>query len=301
VHVRRLGVVPREVAGVGQSMAGEFVVDGADMCFVPRHPFVDGVVYALTVDGVVAATILRPAAAVATTVAVTAIYPSCAGVPLNLLRLYAHFSAPVREGLAQGAVELCREDTGETIEGAFLHMEPELWDRDHRRLTVLLDPGRIKRGLVPNQEAGYPLVEGVPVILRVGSSAARRYAVGPPVRARVDPALWRWEVPAAGSVDPLILGFDRPLDHALLRRCLWITDAAGLRLQGTVSIGDGEQSWRFEPVALWDAEPKVLVVDATLEDVAGNSVARVFDRDLDREEDAPLQVRRLRYDFACGV
>jgi hypothetical protein len=281
-------------------MAGDFAADGATVCFVPRYPFVDGMEYSLTVDGIAMAAILRPAPDVGTEVTVTAVYPSCAEIPLNLLRLYVHFSAPVREGLAQRTVRLCREDTGEPLQGAFLHMEPELWDRDHRRLTVLLDPGRIKRGLVPHEEAGYPLVEGVPVVLMVGPDAARRYMVGPAVRARVDPAAWGRRVPAAGSVNPLILDFDRPLDHALLGRCLRVADRAGVRVPGRVSCGPEERSWSFEPVSPWDSEPKLIVVDTTLEDVAGNSVSRVFDRDLSRGEDDPLEVPEVHHEFACG-
>jgi hypothetical protein len=309
---RRVGVAPSEVAGAAQPMAGAFALDGDVLRFTPRHPFVGGVSYSLMVDGVEVGRIVGalPAAAASATTAsaeVVAIHPSGGEVPLNLLRIYVHFSAAMSEGWAARAVRVRRADTGEALEGTFLHMEPELWDSEHRRLTLLLDPGRIKRGLLPQREAGYPLVQGVPVVvevaplfrdahgqpLRVG--AARGYAVGAPVRMRVDPSLWRWDVPAAGSVEPLRLGFDRPLDHALVGRCLRVVDASGDRVEGIVSVGDGEASWSFRPRVAWDAAPMTLVVDATLEDVAGNSVARVFDRDLEDRADDPLDVRRLSY------
>ena len=38
-------------------------------------------------------------------------------------------------------------DSGDTIAGALLSSEHELWDASRRRLTILLDPARIKRGL----------------------------------------------------------------------------------------------------------------------------------------------------------
>jgi hypothetical protein len=41
-----------------------------------------------------------------------------------------------------------------------------------------------------------------------------------------------------------------------------------------------------------------LVVDTILEDLAGNSLARVFDRDLSRPEDAPVDAARTTVDFA---
>jgi hypothetical protein len=41
------------------------------------------------------------------------------------------------------------------------------------------------------------------------------------------------------------------------------------------------------PAAPWTDAVHRLAVEPVLEDLAGNSVARVFDRDLDRAEDAP--------------
>jgi hypothetical protein len=43
-----------------------------------------------------------------------------------------------------------------------------------------------------------------------------------------------------------------------------------------------------------------LVVDTALEDIAGNAVAHVFDRDLDDPAQAPLEARRLAYPFTPG-
>ena len=99
---------------------------------------------------------------------VTGIYPTAAEVPRNLLRFYVWFSAPMSQGCAAGHVRLARDD-GEHIAGALLPAEHELWDAARRRLTVLLDPARIKRGLAGHQEAGYPLRSGEPFRLIIGS------------------------------------------------------------------------------------------------------------------------------------
>ena len=40
-------------------MAGRLVRDGDDLCFVPRFPFLDGTAYSVSVDGAVAATLVR--------------------------------------------------------------------------------------------------------------------------------------------------------------------------------------------------------------------------------------------------
>jgi hypothetical protein len=303
-----------------QPVAGRFEIDGDTVWFVPRFAFLAGTSYSLLVraldpagtDDVEEWAIARPEPTVEPTTQVVAIYPTADELPVNQLRLYVHFSGQMGEGRAASAISVRRADTAALLDGVFLPLEPELWDRGRQRLTVLLDPGRIKRGLAPNVEVGYPLAEGMPIVVEIGQSfrdaqglplrqaAQRRYHVGPPVRTRVDPAGWSWRPPAAGSVEALIIRFDRPLDHALLEHCLSVGDAGGAPLAGTVTIGPGEQSWRFAPASPWKPGRHVLTVDARLEDLAGNSVGRVFDRDLTRIDQAPLPVEAVTLGFVCS-
>ena len=42
----------------------------------------------------------------------------------------------------------------------FVEIQQELWDTNNTRLTVLFDPGRIKRGVLPNEQLGPPIVDG---------------------------------------------------------------------------------------------------------------------------------------------
>ena len=215
----RLALLPSEVLEtVGDfrlipPVAGGFTFECDSIYFVPRFPFVNGMSYSLLVDsggGVESPevwTIQRSSPASAPATGVVAIYPTAPELPVNLLRIYVHFSGPMSEGWAARTVRLHREDTGEVLEGAFLPPDPELWDPARRRLTMLLDPGRIKRGLIPNQEVGYPLIEGVPVRLVIGPefrdasgqpltvSAERGYRIGPAIRARINPGCWQLTVP----------------------------------------------------------------------------------------------------------
>ena len=324
---RRLAVLPSELVEAGvnlraiQPVAGRFEIDQDAICFVPRFPFLDGLSYSLLVDSVLEErpvdslevwTIQRPAPEGTPTTGVVTIYPSADELPVNQLKLYVHFSSPMSEDWAARAVHVRRADNDEPLEGVFLAMEPELWDRERRRLTLLLDPGRIKRGLAPNAEAGYPLIEGVPVIVTVDTEfrdaagrplrtgVERRYEIGPPVRVRVNPADWRYHCPTVGSTDPLTVEFDRPLDHGLLEHSLWVHDAAGVALAGRGSAGPGERCWRFEPQSPWEEGRRLVIVDPRLEDLAGNSLIRVFDRDLMRAEDAPADARHVAIDFTCA-
>ena len=321
-----LAVLPSEVVEADanlrkiQPIAGRFEIDQDAVYFAPRFPFLDGTSYSLlvapmpeerSVDSLEVWTIRRPAPEGTPTTRVVAVYPTAEELPVNQLKLYVHFSSPMSEGWAARSIHVRRADNDEPLDGVFLAMEPELWDRERRRLTLLLDPGRIKRGLVPNLEAGYPLIEGVPVIVTIESefrdaagrslrtSAERRYEIGPPVRIRVNPADWRYHCPTTGSTDLLTVEFDRPLDHALLQHSLWVHDGAGVALAGRGSVGPGERSWRFEPQSPWAEGRHLVIADPRLEDLAGNSLIRVFDRDLMRVEDAPTDARHIAIDFTC--
>ena len=180
-------------------MAGRLVRDGGDLCFVPRFAFLDGTAYTVTVDGATAAVLIRARPDRPATTEVTAIHPTAAEVPRNLLRLYVWFSAPMSEGYAARQIRLAG-DSGEVIAGALLPGEHELWDASRRRLTLLLDPARIKRGLASHRDAGYPLRPGEPFRLVIdrgfpdargrplaGASGGTRSAASAPRR----PGSWR--------------------------------------------------------------------------------------------------------------
>ncbi len=294
--------------------AGRWRASGDSLCFTPRFPFAAGTEYALVVrpDAVApgatrwveVAHLRRPIARTPPIASVVAIHPSTSDVPENLLRLSVTFSVPMDEGSAAGHVHLQDAD-GRDIPHALLAMPPELWDRPRRRLTLLLEPGRIKRGLVPNADLGSPLghtseatlvvdaemrdATGTPLV----AAARRSYRVGSAVRSRVDPELWRVAWPIAGSQDPLVVDFDRPLDRALALRCLRVATAAGESLRGHPALGAGEVRWLFTPAAPWPRETFELHVDTALEDLAGNSVRRVLDRDLRLLHDDPLTIAEV--------
>jgi hypothetical protein len=290
-------------------MAGRLVRDGDDVCFVPRFPFVDGRSYTVTVAGTAVAVLARPRPPRPAVTEVLAIYPTAAEVPRNLLRFYLWFSAPMSEGYAAEHVSLVDAVSGDPLTGALLPTAGELWSGDRRRLTVLLDPARIKRGLAAHREVGYPLRRGEPFRLVVGagfadaaghplrSPAERWYAVGPDERRRVDPAAWALATPPAGTREPFGAAFGRPLDHGLLRRCLHVTGPDGQPVPGLAEPGPQERSWRLTPRRPWVPGPHVLTVEDVLEDLAGNSVSRVFDRDLARPGDAPVLARPVTVTF----
>lgn len=320
-----LRIVPSELVGnidgieKLQTLPGTLDIDDEAVYFTPRFPFIDDTNYSLLVDtknvhltsGIPAiSSIARPQHVASSQTEVLGIYPSVTTLPVNQLRFYVHFSSPMSEDWAERSIHIHRGHDDEAIKGAFVE-GPELWDREHRRLTLLLDPARIKRGLVPNQELGYPLIENEPVVLRIdstyrdafgapiSSSAERRYQVGPSIRAKVDPSSWRYGIPSTGSRDPLRLHFERPLDNALIRNCIGIVGSNGKSISGTASVVPGEIEWQFQPQAPWQHGSHSIIVDPRIEDLAGNSVTRVFDRDLTRPQDDPRERSHVSLEFTC--
>lgn len=242
-----------------------------------------------------------PALALATIRAptrVVAIYPSAPRVPENLLKIYLEFSAPMRDGEAAARVRLL-DARGRTLEGAFLQVDEELWDPSRRRLTLLLDPGRVKRGLRAHRESGAPLQAGLAVTLAIDGGwpddagqplaepARQRWDVVAADRSSPAPERWRIDQPLAGTRAPLVVHFGEPLDRALLGRLLRVEDASGRLVPGDARVEPAESGWRFTPAAPWSDEAYTLVVDRRLEDLAANRPSALFDVDLTRRAIAP--------------
>jgi hypothetical protein len=184
------------------------------------------------------------------------------------------------------------DDRGREVPNAFLFLEEELWDPSGRRLTVLFDPGRIKRGLRANIEEGPPLRAGRRYRLVVdggwrdasggplGDDVSRTYDVTAADREPPSLERWRVSVPTAGSRVPLRVDFPEPFDRALLSSALAVSAPDGRRLTGGIDVEPGERTWLFTPDRPWQPGSYDLAISTLLEDVAGNSLRRVFDTDL---------------------
>jgi hypothetical protein len=299
----------------GPALLGRAECDGAHVRFVPRFPFVPGLAHRAILDlrrwgGPLATSDFTPPDRRGAPVTVVArVTPSGPDVPENLLRLYVHFSAPMRGGDVRNHVRLVDADGGAAVAAPFAEGGAPLWDPERRRLTLLLDPGRIKRGLAHQAELGSPLRAGRRYRLEV--DAGLRDAAGLPMRAgfahllevgpadheRPDPATWTLVPPRRGTRDPLRIGFAEPLDAALLEHALRV-ERAGAVLDGAVEVEPGARSWSFVPARAWANAPHVLVVDPRLEDLAGNNLRRAFDRDATREPAPPAMPPPARLPFS---
>ena len=293
-------VIEARLAGVDTSlpaMAGRVESFGDSTRFRPAFSFVPGESYRIKATSSVCSltldttfTLGKPKSLQRTRV--IAVFPTTNVLPMNQLKVYVHFSAPMRAGEAAAHARIVDDVTGRTVPDAFYSLEDELWDPEQTRLTLLFDPGRIKRGLKPNEELGLPLREGRCYRLIIdpawldanGDTLAvgfeKRFDVVAPDRAAPRVATWATSIPRAGSLGTLSVAFPEPLDHALLERSLVVRDSAGKPIGGRSIVSTGETGWLFVPRYAWRAGRYTLEVDTDLEDLAGNNLRRLFDTDL---------------------
>ena len=226
-------------------------------------------------------------------------------LPENHLRFYVHFSQPVAKGEAYQHLELL-DAAGAPVAGAFLELGEELWDPSSKRFTLLLDPGRIKQGLKPREDLGPILKAGRKYTLVVkrgwrdvdgrplSAEFRKPFTVGPAIDEPVDVSKWKFNQPAAGTMDSLVISFPRPLDRALLERLLAVVDRQGKPVPGRVAVTDAERRWEFRPQSAWSGDGYQLVVDTVLEDTAGNSIGRPFEIDEQRPITKTVQTEMVR-------
>ncbi|MEM6342092.1 MAG: hypothetical protein AAF729_13165, partial [Pseudomonadota bacterium] len=98
------------------------------------------------------------------------IYPTAELLPENLLRIYVYYPRPM--GADQGFDHVrVLDSAGAPVSGVFLAGREDLWSPDRRRLTLLLDPGRVKTGLVANETLGRAFVPGQSYAFEVSGDA----------------------------------------------------------------------------------------------------------------------------------
>jgi hypothetical protein len=222
------------------------------------------------------------------------IYPTSNCLPENLLRFYIYFSSPMRRGDALQQVHLL-DERGHIIPGVFLETGEELWNPTSTRLTVLLDPGRVKTGLRAHSQLGRALTAGESYQLMINpewqnaqgqplqTSFSKEFVVMPEFGTHPAIATWQQQPPQAGTRDPLQLRFPFPLDHISLLTRIQVLDEAEVPVPGKANILDDETLWQWTPDNPWTEKIYTIKVDPQLEDIAGNTLFGLFDQPSHRD------------------
>ncbi|MCS6852178.1 MAG: hypothetical protein NZ700_13530 [Gemmataceae bacterium] len=302
-NVLRLTLLDPETGREGLPVLGVYRRAPEGLSFTPRHALSPGHRYRVTLRRDAQPPVVHefevPAAKRGEPATVEAIYPTADVLPANLLKFYVHFSRPMRESREIFDQIRLVDDTGRAVPEPWRRLE--LWSADNRRLTLFIHPGRIKQGVNLREEEGpvlrpnrrYTLEIGAEVLDADGQPLGKLYRktfrTGPEEHRRPLPQEWRVQAPAAGTCRPLVVEFPRPLDRALLGRCLTVHAADGRPVAGTISVEAAERRWLFVPAQEWQAAEYHVRIDAVLEDLAGNTPERVFDLDLTQPVGPPPQ------------
>ena len=286
--------------------------------FRPMFPFQPGLEYRVTFDLATldhddpsppaTALVSIPRPELEPTTIVTRLFPSGDRLPENQLKLYLEFSAPMSHVDGLEYIRLL-DDRGNQVQDPFLPLGAEFWDYDYRRYTVFFDPGRVKQGILPNEQLGRPLTTGQSYTLVVDATwpdadgvglkheFRKEITVGLADTTPIDPGTWRLRVPSAGTTQRLVVSFAEPLDYRLLVRSLGVENGSGQPVAGSTETTSWETRWSFSPEQPWTAGHYALVALSNLEDLAGNRIGTPFEIDVFQRIDDPTDQESYRVPF----
>jgi hypothetical protein len=290
------------------AMAGEWVAADGQVVFTPKYPLRPGTRYRV-IGGGEPLEVRAPKAPSPGPTVVTQVYPTATDLPENVLRFYVEFNHPMPRGDVYKYVALYSEAGKKDVQ-PFVELDAELWNADQTRLTLLIDPGRIKKEVKPRIDLGpvfergkkytlvvsgkWPTLDGTPL----GADFRKPISATAPLADGIDPKAWTLSGPTDATA-PLSVGFGRPLDHPILIRALSVIRPDGKPVTGKAEAADNDRGWTFRPVAPWAAGAYTLRVDTVLEDVCGNRIGRPFEVDLARP--APKEVKAEHVDLPFTV
>ncbi len=287
---------------------GQRIVEADKIYFCPLIPFSKNLTYQARFDEFPYFTFTPLPDNDYTPTVLTNVYPSIDRLPENILKMYLYFSAPMSDGDGYQYLEVSDEH-GEKIASPFLELRPLLWNQDRTRLTVWFDPGRVKRELLRHEKLGAPLEKGKKYTLSISKNwkDANGYALAHDFvkkmeviaadRSAPNPKDWTMSVPKINTNDPLIIRFGENLDHAMAAKSLSIQTQKGQPIEGEIILQKADTEWLFMPVNSWKSNFYTIQINAALEDLAGNNLNRLFDREVDKQNSTEQHLPYYHLDF----
>ena len=222
-------------------------------------------------------------------------------IPANTLRLYVYFSEPMARGQVADFVSL-KNNKGQPDQFAFLNLATELWGPEQKRLTLLFDPGRVKKDVGPNLSIGAPLTENqtYQLVISKGMKSVTGLTIENDVvipikvegaeRRKIALTDWAFSTPEKHTYEPLQVHFGRLVDPSNVKRNISIVGSNGEPVPGRLTTEAA--SCLFVPDAPWAEGSHYLVVSNDFEDIVGNRLNAAFDSIKGTLNDDPVYQRR---------
>lgn len=304
---KELGVF---LKGSSSPVLGDFSSNGNERVFTPTIPFTNGQHYIINHNEKLLVEFTVKTFQPKEVPKLKAIYPSTDTVPQNLLKMYFVFSEPMQEvGNSLDFISITDNYTGKR-NSVFLELPSELWNKEHTRLTLWLDPGRIKTDLIPNKKEGLPLKEGRNYTLRIAEnlksakgvklnqSYSKDFFVSTSDRQKPDSFTWQISPPKKDSKGVLEIKFNEPMDGVLAKEVISITDNSGKTIRGRYELVDHERQLNFYPETLWYSTTYEITVRSLLEDLAGNNLNHLFDSDVENNSKKEAFTKTKKINFS---
>lgn len=184
------------------------------------------------------------------------------------------------------------DENNQEVELPFLELGQELWDAPMQRLTLFIDPGRIKRGVKPLEDIGPSLMAGHSYKLMIDAdwkdadrlpllkSFQKNFLVEESDRTAIDPYQWEKKIPRADTSSPLMIRFGESMDFALAQRLIEIRQKDGTLIRGQITLLSHETEWSFTPDEPWKTGDYIIRATTIIEDLAGNNIGKPFEVDV---------------------
>ena len=281
--------------GNENAILGDFNQEQSQVVFTPVIPFTKGEKYQVLTDGQILYEFSIEKNAESEKPILLSIQPELDTVPENLLKMYFTFSKPMQESKKTLDFIKVIEIESQKEVSPFLYLENELWNLNRTQLTLWLDPGRIKKGLIPNQEKGIPLEGGKTYEITVSSDLQdatgetleknynRKFFIGKRDEQKPSLKLWKKITPKSGTKEAFSIDFQDYIDVNLIEDLIQTMTETQEKVEGKLLPSKDGSSFSFIPVKQWKTGYYSVKINANLEDLAGNNMNRLFDNDLEND------------------
>lgn len=218
---------------------------------------------------------------------VLAVYPNSDSIPVNILRFYVQFSVPMQEMDILKHIKLADEN-GKNLTGVFFENQYELWNENRTLVTLIIDPGRVKLGLLANNKMGRAFDEGKKYTLTIDSllldfnnrtlSKSFTKIVTAVQEDRLAPDIknWKLHLPKCHSKQAITIHFNDKIDYISAQTLITIFKDEVV-IKGAFLLINQDQTLTFIPYKNWKKGNYTIRINSQLEDIAANSLNQVFD------------------------
>ncbi|WP_378173819.1 Ig-like domain-containing protein [Aquimarina sp. SS2-1] len=301
------GEISENNLSVSTPILGKTIQGEKEIRFIPLIPFGWNQKYTVLFNGDIEYFSL-PIPAGYEPLTVTNIYPSDSLVPSNILKWYVKFSKPINKVNSYSHISILTEK-GDTLSRAILTLENVLISENGTLLTVWMEPGRQKRGLIPNQQLGpvfkeketyrFMVSKEIKDMNGVSMNIGYKHKFQVTSEDRTKPSIkdWKINVPNVNSVSKLIIHTDESLDYGSCIRNIIVFDSNQMEIEGSWNIDDKETVLSFTPLKPWKNDNYQIVFSEVIEDLAGNTLNRLFDQNMNNDLNPKFTPKRHKLDF----